>query len=225
MPEDITQTGGDAQPDNSGNAVLPQGFQLPDDLKWLADPEEALKAYNNLRTKLGERKAEADEFRQKWETSETEKRQKQEAALKEQNDFKALYEQSQQDNQRLQETLKTRDESLRKRVIENEVISTASRYNLIDWRDALLLADLSNVTVEDESVKGVEDAIKALVESKPHLVRQASTPPAQTPPPKVPPMNPSGGSTLTLEAIARMTTKEVQANWDAVQAALKNQKK
>ncbi|MGC4375797.1 hypothetical protein WD019_02480 [Fictibacillus sp. Mic-4] len=61
--------------------------------------------------------------------------------------------------------------------IENAFIKVATALNVEYVDDALKLADLSAVTVDDEGVKGVEDVVKALVENKPFLLRKAKQEP------------------------------------------------
>ena len=60
-----------------------------------------------------------------------------------------------------------------KATIRHAVEMAAIELQFIDPSDAYALADLSEVTVEDGTVAGVDAALKALKKSKPHLVRQA----------------------------------------------------
>lgn len=54
--------------------------------------------------------------------------------------------------------------------IHNEFIKVATSQNVAYIEDALRLADLSAVTVEDGKVIGVVDVVKALVDNKPFLL-------------------------------------------------------
>ncbi|MFF2413541.1 phage scaffolding protein [Bacillus safensis] len=56
--------------------------------------------------------------------------------------------------------------------ITNAFIKAATSKNIAYLDDALRLADLSGVSVEDGKVVGVEDVVKALVEEKPFLIAQ-----------------------------------------------------
>jgi len=63
-----------------------------------------------------------------------------------------------------------------KATIRHAVEMAAIELQFIDPSDAYALSDLSDVTVEDGKVAGVDDALKALKKSKPHLVKQAKKP-------------------------------------------------
>jgi len=76
---------------------------------------------------------------------------------------------------------KARADSLEAQVraskIENRVIAEAAKLNIVDAEAALKLIDQSSIEVDkDGNVSGVEDAMKALVESKPYLVNSKQTP-------------------------------------------------
>lgn len=61
--------------------------------------------------------------------------------------------------------------------IHNEFIKQAQAANIAYIDDAIALADLSAVTVEDGKVSGVDDVIKSLIENKPFLLAQAKKEP------------------------------------------------
>ncbi|MBQ4817670.1 Clp protease ClpB [Bacillus pumilus] len=64
--------------------------------------------------------------------------------------------------------------------ITNAFIKAATSENIAYLDDALRLADLSGVSVEDGKVVGVDDVVKALVEEKPFLIAQKPKPIGQS---------------------------------------------
>lgn len=64
--------------------------------------------------------------------------------------------------------------------ITNAFIKSATSANIAYIDDALRLADLSGVSVEDGKVVGVDDIVKALVEEKPFLIAQKPKPIGQS---------------------------------------------
>ncbi|WP_198546706.1 Clp protease ClpB [Alteribacter populi] len=56
--------------------------------------------------------------------------------------------------------------------VTNEFIKKAQAANIAYVDDALALADLSAVTVEDGKVNGVDDVVQSLIENKPFLLAQ-----------------------------------------------------
>ncbi|MGY8620221.1 Clp protease ClpB [Bacillus safensis] len=64
--------------------------------------------------------------------------------------------------------------------ITNAFIKSATSANIAYLDDALRLADLSGVSVEDGRVVGVDDVVKALVEEKPFLIAQKPKPIGQS---------------------------------------------
>ena len=67
-------------------------------------------------------------------------------------------------------------------MLRSAVTLAATQAQFYDPEDAYRLADLSSLTVNDDgTVTGVEDALKALVKAKPHLVKTTTN----APPPDV----------------------------------------
>lgn len=63
----------------------------------------------------------------------------------------------------------------RERLINSEIVSLAAKANFANPQDAVLLVDRSDIDLDDEgNVKGVGDAIKGLIESRPYLVKQGN---------------------------------------------------
>lgn len=86
-------------------------------------------------------------------------------------------------------SLTVRQAELKERIVRLEVRKVALELGFIDPDDAYLLADLSEVALDEntDEVTGVEKALKALVKGKPHLVKgeEDEEPPASgkgTPP-------------------------------------------
>lgn len=73
----------------------------------------------------------------------------------------------------IDEKLKAEREKTFQRLMRSEVKMQAAELGFADWEDALALADLSQVK-EDEhgNIIGVDAALKALSEKKPHLLKQ-----------------------------------------------------
>lgn len=82
-------------------------------------------------------------------------------------------------------------ESVKRERVVNEFIKVATALNVAYIDDALKLADLSAVTVDEEGVKGVKEAVEALVQHKPFLLAQAKKEPKTIGNPSNP--NPDGG--------------------------------
>ena len=125
----------------------------------VAELQKALKAANReaaeRRVKLQEVE-DADKKRKEQEQSEVQRAQAK-AAEAEQKLAKALAD-------------------VQTRTIRHAVEMAAGRLNFHDPADAYALADLVDVQVADDGkVTGVEEALKALAKSKPHLVKLATT--------------------------------------------------
>jgi hypothetical protein len=120
--------------------------------------------------------------------------------------------------QRLQ-ALEARERQL---TIQNAVLSEAARTDgdrkrFINPSDAVALADLSAVQIgKDGKVTGVAEALKALAESRPHLLDTGSG--GGTGGGAV---NPGRQVALTIDDINKMTPDQINQKWDEVQAVLK----
>lgn len=70
---------------------------------------------------------------------------------------------------------KARDQRERALILRYEVASRAARLNIVDPELAVMLVEKNtNVTVgEDGTVTGIDEALKALIKERPHLVRAA----------------------------------------------------
>lgn len=125
------------------------GDRLRDERKKYADYDEVTAELARLR--------EANEKRKEAELSEIEKLEKRLARAQSE---KAQAEQRQQD-------------SLIRMAIERE----AAKANFHDPGEAYALADLTEVEITDGGgVAGVEEAVQALAEARPHLIKRADKP-------------------------------------------------
>lgn len=66
------------------------------------------------------------------------------------------------------------EQQLQAKVLELAISQEATRQGFIDPADAVLLSDRASLKInDDDTVSGVEEAVKKLAESKPHLLKQA----------------------------------------------------
>jgi len=66
-------------------------------------------------------------------------------------------------------------ETANKRLIRAEIINKAASKNVIDTDVVLALIDMEDIEVnENGDIKGVDDALKALIEKKPYLIKGKS---------------------------------------------------
>lgn len=145
---DSDDTGG-----NDGNDETPTVEALQAEL---AETRKSLKAANR----------EAQERRLKLqEVEDAEKKRKEQ----EQTEAQKAQARADEAERKLSEALATQQ----KRTIRHAVELAAGKMNFHDPADAYALADLTDVQIgDDDKVSGVEEALKALVKSKPHLVKQ-----------------------------------------------------
>ncbi|MEC2233910.1 Clp protease ClpB [Bacillus subtilis] len=118
--------------------------------------------YDELKAKLSDYEK-AQKEREEAEMTELEKLTKQ---LGEKSEAEAAY-------MKQIEELKAAAE---REKVANEFIKVATSHDIAYIDDALRLADLSAVKVEDGKVVGVEDVVKGLVDNKPFLVAKKQTP-------------------------------------------------
>jgi hypothetical protein len=121
--------------------------------------------------------ADYDEIKTKAAEYEKAVEEKRLAELSAQERAEEIAKQAQSEKEALEAELQKLIESNRQQAIKNEFFKVASALNVEYVDDAMKLADLSAVTVDEEGVKGVEDIVKALVEHKPFLVKKAKAEP------------------------------------------------
>ena len=149
-----------------------------------SSPDEKLVPISELR-KL---RREAADWRTRYRDLERKSAEDDGAKLAEQRQWQALAEKRQVELEALREEMTVRAAELHESAIRVAVIAAAAKASIADPEDAYKLADLSDVSVEDDdSVSGVEVAIEALVESKPYLLAGG-----RTRPPSPKPTNPQG---------------------------------
>jgi len=110
------------------------------------------------------------------------------------------------DLEKLQEALSGKDQSISelqvrleaveqertKALIRAKVVAAAAAKEFKDPEDAYRLIDLSKLSLEEDGVKGIGEALDALAEAKPYLLRAAEA--TTTTPPKVPTTNLPAGA-------------------------------
>jgi tRNA/tmRNA/rRNA uracil-C5-methylase (TrmA/RlmC/RlmD family) len=124
-----------------------------------------------------EKFADYDELKAKLAEYEKEREERQRAEMTEIERYKADYEKVTSEKQTLEQQLTELRESIKREKIVNEFIKVATALNVAYIDDALKLADLSAVTVDEDGVKGVKEAVEALVQHKPFLLAQAKKEP------------------------------------------------
>jgi hypothetical protein len=112
--------------------------------------------YDDLKTKAAE-----------YEKALEEKRL---AELSEKDRLEEIAKKHESEKQTLAKQLEELQTTIQREKIVNEFIKVATSNNVAYIDDALKLADLSAVVIEDGKVIGVEDVVKTLVEHKPFLL-------------------------------------------------------
>jgi hypothetical protein len=127
------------------------------------DKERAMATIKNLREI--EKKAKALEKRNAELEANEQKRK--DAELSETERLKVQLAREQTEHQKTVAEMTTQR-------IKMAFLAEATKTNFNDPNDASSMADISTVTVEDDGkVKGVEEAVKALVKAKPYLIKKA----------------------------------------------------
>ncbi|MCY9329920.1 Clp protease ClpB [Bacillus haynesii] len=142
--------------------------QVNDDLKSFKSTFEELgiDGVDSLKSLVEDYNAKktAEEERKRSEMTELERLQ---------NDLKAKEESEKTLAQQLEDLRKANE----REKIRNEFIKVATSNDIAYIDDAIALADLSAVKVEDGKVVGVEDIVKTLVDNKPFLVKKKAPKP------------------------------------------------
>jgi len=132
---------------------------------------EALKAeLERTRAALKAANKEAAERRKRLDDIEAAEATRKQAELTETERYKAEADKAKADYAALQETS-------RKERIQAAILQAATVANFADPVDAMALADLSGVMLEDGKVTGAKEAVDALAKAKPHLVTVAKVAP------------------------------------------------
>ncbi|HPD40004.1 MAG TPA: hypothetical protein PLD43_00415 [Anaerolineae bacterium] len=139
------------------------------------------------------------------------------AALQKQRDAEAA---AQTETQRLQAQLseyqrreQTWETQRREQALQIAVQAAAQKVGIVDAEVAMALVRGKIEFDQNGAPQGVEAALTDLAQQKPYL-KGAMTSGSPTNPPR------GSAAVLTREAIARMSPEEINANWDAVKAAM-----
>lgn len=120
--------------------------------------------------------ADYDEIRKKAEEYEKQLEEKRLAELSEKERAEEIAKKAQAEKEALEAQLNEFKAQVEREKITNEFIKQAQAANIAYIDDALALADLSAVKVEEGRVVGVDDVVKSLIENKPFLLAQKQQP-------------------------------------------------
>ena len=144
--------------------------------------------------------------RKQWEAQLEEEKKK--AAMTEAERLKAEKEEAEK---RAQDAMSKANELL----LKAEVKQAAVDLGIVDPDAAYALMERENVEVNDGAITGVKEALTQLLEAKPWLKRAPGKPGVGTP------SNPDPApTTYTRAQLAKMSTDEINKNWDAIQEQL-----
>jgi hypothetical protein len=155
-----------------------------------------------------EKFADYDDLRAKLAEYEKEREERQRAEMTEIERYKADYEKVTSEKQTLEQQLTELRETIKREKIVNEFIKVATALNVAYIDDALKLADLSAVTVDEDGVKGVKEAVEALVQHKPFLLAQAKKEPKTIGNPSNP--NPNEAAQKTAEQLLKEAAEKAR---------------
>lgn len=166
-PETPTVEEPEKTPTSEGDEPKPKTFTQADidDIlaKRLERERKKYSDYEDLKNK-------ASEYEKKLEEQRL-------AELSEKERAEEIAKKAEEEKSSLQKQLEELQSNVKREKIHNEFFKLATAQNIQYVDDAIKLADLSAVTFdEDGKVVGVEDVVKALVESKPFLVAQPKQP-------------------------------------------------
>ncbi|MGN9867318.1 phage scaffolding protein [Bacillus swezeyi] len=118
-----------------------------------------------------------DELKEQLSAYEKEKKEREEAEMTELELLKKQLSEKDEASQTLAQQLEEEKKARESEKIRNEFIKVATSNDIAYIDDAIALADLSAVKVEDGKVVGVEDVVKTLVDNKPFLVKKKAPKP------------------------------------------------
>ncbi|MGM0815296.1 MAG: Clp protease ClpB [Bacillota bacterium] len=165
----------DADDQAGGGQVEEQSTEQPNDdqPKKLELTQEELDSIITKRVSRTESKyADYGALKEKLTAYEKAEQEKADAELTELDRIKKELEAKSEVEQSLTKQIEDLKKAGEQEKITNAFIKSATSANIAYLDDALRLADLSSVSVEDGKVVGVEDVVKALVEEKPFLIAQ-----------------------------------------------------
>ncbi|MCY7711306.1 Clp protease ClpB [Bacillus safensis] len=173
----------DADDQTGGGQVEEQVTQQPNDdqPKKLELTQEEFDEKITSRIKRAVSKySDYDALKEKLSAYEKAEQEKADAELTELDRIKKELEAKSEVEQSLTQQIEDLKKAGEQEKITNAFIKAATSENIAYLDDALRLADLSSVSVEDGKVVGVEDVVKALVEEKPFLIAQKPKPIGQS---------------------------------------------
>ncbi|MGE1096817.1 Clp protease ClpB [Bacillus altitudinis] len=165
-----------------GQVEEPVTQQSTDDQpKKLELTQEELDSIITKRVSRTESKyADYGEVKEKLAAYEKAEQEKADAELTELDRIKKELEAKTEVEQTLTQQIKDLKKASEQEKITNAFIKAATSESIAYIDDALRLADLSGVSVEDGKVVGVKSVVKALVEEKPFLIAQKPKPIGQS---------------------------------------------
>lgn len=173
------EEGNDNVPENNGDNSddKSNGTDNKTPVKKLELTQEELDALIAKRLERERKKfSDYDDLKKKLAEFEKSEEERKRAEMTEIERLQADLQARDVEKQTLEQQLNELRETIKREKIVNEFIKVATAHNIAYIDDALKLADLSAVTVDDNGVKGVEEAVKALVENKPYLVATKKEP-------------------------------------------------
>lgn len=96
------------------------------------------------------------------------------AAMSDEEKTKAELEAMRQQLAEANEATKQANEAAQQQLVKSAILLKATDFH--DADDAVAFIDMSKISVEDGKVTGVEEALKAVAESKPHLLKSQEKP-------------------------------------------------
>jgi hypothetical protein len=155
-----------------------------------------------------ERFSDYDDLKKKAEEYEKMLEEKRLAELSEKERLEEIAKKYESEKQTLAQELEQLRETIKREKIVNEFIKVATALNVAYIDDALKLADLSAVTVDEDGVKGVKEAVEALVQHKPFLLAQAKKEPKTIGNPSNP--NPNEAAQKTAEQLLKEAAEKAR---------------
>ena len=122
-----------------------------------------------MRKELTEARREAAKYRTSLRKFEQEQKDKATESMTAEERYKTELE-------TLQQRLAAAEQTAHDRLVRSAVVSAAAKAGFVDPDDAFALVDHDALEISDDgSVKGVDDAIRAIAKAKPYLVRPKTT--------------------------------------------------
>lgn len=200
--EDVEQT------QESEEITVESKPEQPEKTFTQAELDEIVAKRLERERKKYEKFADYDDLKARLAEYEKEREERQRAEMTEIERYKADFEKVTSEKQTLEQQLTELRETIKREKIVNEFIKVATALNVAYIDDALKLADLSAVTVDEEGVKGVKEAVEALVQHKPFLLAQAKKEPKTIGNPSNP--NPNEAAQKTAEQLLKEAAEKAR---------------